>query len=177
MNIRQILKIGISLLVICAAVAGILAAVNALTADRIAAYNQEKCREAIASIFPSLSDYEDLGNPDGVKNVNTVYRVTDAGGETVGWCVDVSDPKGYGGAVNVIVGIGEDGTLSGVSLLKHSETKGLTDPTAAGALFDRMVDAGGTAVDNIAGATYSSKAVKSCVNTALSLNLGKEAAK
>lgn len=176
MNIRQILKTGLTLLIICAAVAGILAAVNALTADKIAAYNQEKCREAIASIFPALSDYEDLGNPEGTKNVNTIYRVTDGEGALLGWCVDVTDPKGYGGAVNVIVGIGEDGSLSGISLLRHSETKGLTDPEASGALFDRMVKAGGTQVDNIAGATYSSKAVKSCVDTALSLHLGEEAA-
>ena len=55
--------------------------------------------------------------------VTEVYEGLD-GNNTIGYTIKTT-PKGYGGAVEVMVGIGTDGTIHGVSIGNHAETPGL----------------------------------------------------
>ena len=47
------------------------------------------------------------------------------GGETIGYVITSTDPNGYGGDIQVSVGIQSDGTVSGIAILSISETAGL----------------------------------------------------
>ena len=53
----------------------------------------------------------------------TVDEVCEAADE--GYVVTVTDKEGYGGDIQITVGVTKDGTVSGVSILSISETAGL----------------------------------------------------
>jgi len=67
---------------------------------------------------PSLIKYDD---------VNGIYTGFDEKGEIVGYAGSGQRlgllPKGYGGNINIVVGIKADGKLSGFAILGHSETQ------------------------------------------------------
>jgi electron transport complex protein RnfG len=166
MSIKYYVKITGVLLLICAVVAGLLAAVNMLTKDRIEEYNLNKCKQSIISIFPEMRDFTEIEYSGDDSSINKIYEISSDNGNLLGWCVD-SKASGYGGLVNVLVGIKNDGKIAGIGILKHSETKGLTDSSLSQKLFDSITEKNSTDVDNISGATYSSAAVKACVDAAV----------
>ena len=109
-----------------------------------------------------------------------VLAVNDASGETVGYVIASVSPSGYGGDIQVAVGITKDGVLTGVDIVSNSETAGLgskcTEPefknqfagkpastleyTKTGATADNQIDA-------ISGATITTNAVTEAVNAAI----------
>ncbi|WP_417019446.1 FMN-binding protein, partial [Anaerotruncus massiliensis (ex Liu et al. 2021)] len=84
-----------------------------------------------------------------------------------GYAFKVKD-KGFGGVYNVMVGIGNDGRITGVKLLDNSETPGLGSKTGADAFTGQFPgkDKSLEGVDAVTGATISSKAFFRCVDTA-----------
>ena len=57
--------------------------------------------------------------------LSEVAEGKDASGETVGYVVNVTSHEGYGGDIDISVGIREDGTVTGIEMLSISETAGL----------------------------------------------------
>ncbi len=112
------------------------------------------------------------------------YRIgglfaTDA--EAAGYAVTVS-ASGSQGTIEMMVGVDTEGTVTGVSIISHSETSGIgtkvmgNEPTASGVgVLDQFVGKSaadgtlsvGTNVDAITGATVSTRGVTSGVNAAL----------
>ena len=74
--------------------------------------------------------------------------------------------NGMGGGLTVKVTM-EGGKITKVEIVKHNETPGISDP-AREQLPDAIVKAGSTEVDNVSGATITSKAIKEAVSDALS---------
>ena len=74
--------------------------------------------------------------------------------------------NGMGGAVKVAVTV-EDGKISGVEVLEHKETAGISDP-AIEQIPQAIVDAQSTDVEAVTGATVTSDAIKEAVAAALS---------
>ena len=173
-NVKYYLKVTLSLLLICASVAGLLAAVNALTADIIEANAQKEREKAVGEIFCGMTSMKDTEGQwlDGVNAVYAVYR-EDA---WLGYAVDL-DSRGFGGNINMMVGIAADGTVCGVRVISHSETPGLGSRATLSSYLDHFTGFGEPLtikqdVDAISGATISSKAVVAGINLALSLGLG-----
>lgn len=76
--------------------------------------------------------------------------------------------QGFGGDVEVAVEF--DGTdIVSVTVLSHAETAGISDP-ALETLPSAIVEANGTDVDVVAGATFTSNAIIEAVNTAIANN-------
>ena len=73
--------------------------------------------------------------------------------------------KGFGGEIKVAATI-EGGKLTAVEVLSHGETAGISDPAIAN-MPNAIVEAESTEVDNVSGATITSKAIKAAVNDAL----------
>ena len=104
------------------------------------------------------------------------------GGEA-GYVITATDGEGYGGDIQITVGITADGTISGVAFLSISETAGLgmkatRQPSfyAAVCRVSRQInsmypkDGGeGEPIDAISGATFTSRAVTGAVNAALGI--------
>ncbi len=94
-----------------------------------------------------------------------------AGGQTVGYVAQAT-VKGYGGPVEVIVGMDLSGALTGISVggAAFNETPGLGAKVQEPAFTDQFaglktpVGEGASAIDAISGATISTNAVVSGVN-------------
>ena len=159
-------KMVLTLTVICVAIAALLAVVNAMTKDVIAENAEKKRSEAILAIFPEGD------NVQAVPEKAALYYVF-AGVEPVGFCANVA-PNGYGGAIQMMVGMNADGTVRGVRIVEMSETSGVGSKAGAADFLSQFYEksgvfAVGDNIDGIAGATISSKAVTEGVNMALAL--------
>lgn len=186
---RDYIRLTGVLLIVCVIAAGILGVTNAVTSDKIAEQavlaNDNARREVLgeATEFNKIEGDkidEILAKPD--------YDVIDeafeakAGGQIVGYTIK-SIPKGYGGTVEIIIGINKEGKLSGIKVGNNTETPGLGKNAATPKFQNQFKDKdwdknvqvikNGTPKDNeilsIAGATITSNAVTKGVNQALKL--------
>lgn len=165
------LRIGGTLLLICALVALVLSFVNTVTREKIAQNEAEQKRTAMVELFGSDKiEYTELDRleSDG-ERVESVYRVAEDG-STVGYSVLVLSP-GFGGDIQMMVAMTADKTVIGVKIVSMSETPGLGTRVDDADYLSQYagVTAGLSAseVDMISGATKSSKAVLSGVVEAL----------
>ena len=132
---------------------------------------------AEADAFEAMEvDAADLGTGCDVNEV----VAANAGSELKGYVITTTTHDGYGGDIQVSVGIAADGTVKGIEMLSIAETAGLgmnaTTPEFKAQYADKLVDAfvvtkTGAAADNeidaISGATITSNAVTNAVNTAI----------
>lgn len=180
-GVKYFIKLGLILLVICAVTATALSIVYSLTKDKIAEGNLSAEKEAILNkdtgLFPSsddiktlkLSDYDISGALDKT-TINDIFEVKTKG-KVVGYCIKVSS-TGYKGPIDILVGTTLDGKIVGVRITKMDETKGLGTKIGEKdhlSKFDGKNLSELAEVDNIAGATVSSVALKKGVESALSI--------
>lgn len=168
---KQGLRLGLSLFIITAVAALVLALVNAVTADTIAEHAAAQRQAAMVSVAPGADVFSELYSED-----STIDGITGAynGTSFVGYCVEVS-PNGFGGPISLMVGVDAGGSVTGVVILDHSETAGLGARADSPDFLNQYIDKSGTitvntgdnAIDALTGATITSKAVTSGVNTAL----------
>ncbi len=157
-----------TLLLISVVVAGLLGLVNHITADRIAAITADKTAASMREVLPA-DTYTEVPYSGTDANVAKIY---DAAGQ--GYVVEVT-PAGFGGTIDMVVGVQADGTVSGVAIISMSETSGLganaqkEDFRAqfSGKSGVLAVSKDGGEIDALTGATITSRAVTSGVNSAL----------
>ena len=186
-NFLYILRLAVTLLLICAVMAGILAAVNFITAPIIAEAKAEKTRQAIAAVIPYTENLEEISFTDETGMVRKVYQAIDMQALVISsfprtgiyYAVEVT-PSGFGGEITMMVGIGDDGKVLGISIISHSETPGLGAVSAAatnkGLSFREQfkgmqagisIGDGENQIDALSSATITSKAIVDGVNAAL----------
>ena len=186
---NKIIKNTIILTVITLVSGLLLGLVYEITKEPIANAQEQAKREAWQAVFPDASQdafeqidvdgdvaaqvIKDLGMSGSIDEVCAVD-----GGDT-GYVITVTDGEGYGGDIQITVGITADGTVSGVSFLSISETAGLGMKATESSFYEQYVgvqtekfyvskDGGaGEPIDAISGATITSRAVTSAVNAAL----------
>ncbi|MDH3768932.1 MAG: electron transport complex subunit RsxG [Gammaproteobacteria bacterium] len=126
----------------------------------------------------SIRDRELLGSDDPV----TVYRARKDGAPVAAILTAVA-PKGFSGAIHLLVGVYADGTLAGVRVSMHRETAGLGDQIEIEksnwiTVFDRrsladplpanwFVRKDGGEFDQISGATITPRAIVKAIHDAL----------
>lgn len=179
MKNNQYIRLGGVLLLITSVVALLLGFFNDATKDIIAQTNLEKKIESMQRVMPTAETfttiYPDLTEATMVTEVNTGAS---AGG-TEGWCFSMA-PKGYGGAITMIVGISRDLTVTGVEIVEHSETPGLGANAQSESWLRQFAGQSGelSVVKNapqagqiqaVTSATKTSKAVVSAVNQAMTV--------
>ena len=180
---KYILRLTVTLLAICAAVALALAGVNAITRDKIAEVKAEKTRNAVAQVLGDTTHSpEEIPFTDASGMVRRVYQaIFPAPGIDPGYeyAVEVS-PNGFGGAISMMVGISAEGKVLGNSIISPAEPPGLGAVAAAGTdkgvafrdQFQGMISGitigdGENQIDSLSGATISSQAIVDGVNAAL----------
>ena len=166
-----------------------LGAVYEVTKTPIANAQEKAKQEACQQVYPEADAFDPLevdqaAAEQAIKDMGTNATVDEVyaaqmDGEEVGYVVTTTDKDGYGGNIQISVGIMSDGTVNGISILSISETAGLgmraTEPKFynqyAGKQAERFYvakDGGeGEPVDALSGATITSRAVTGAVNTAL----------
>ncbi len=154
-----------TLVLICALVGVILGVTNAVTEPIILRNAEERAKATRLAVLPDAVDFEpvEYENDDGVTGV---HKGLDGNGSLVGYVVSVTK-KGYK-SVSVTVGLDTEGKVKALSVDASKETAGIGSKTALESYVSRFIGLGGSAdrVDVIAQATYSSNAVKACVNEA-----------
>ena len=171
---RYIFRLTGVLLAICAVVSLLLAVVNSATEPIITAMQAEKTAKAMAQVLQADEYVPVTVSAPGVTGVSEAKT----GGSTVGHVVEVT-ANGFGGAINMVVGVDINGAVTGVSVIKHTETgnigtKVVNDSAVLGRFEGMSLDKGEITVnsgenrfDGVTGATVSSKGVTAGVNAAL----------
>lgn len=176
-------KLGGILFLIGAISAGLLAWLNDATSDRIAK------NEAMASMSPEIleavmpgsvmfNEYEDPSLVETIKAENSKFvdllTAVDASDNQLGHVIRTwSTVPGYGGDMELFIGISPDGKITGMSVVTHSETSGLGSRTTESSFWNQFVgDDASTEItdfDAISGVTRSSNSFVSAVNNAISI--------
>ena len=169
-----------------------LGVVNDITKEPIAQQEQKAKNEACQNVFAVADSFEaqELADSAQIEQVLTdagisgadideLMAAKDASGALLGYVITVTDHEGYGGDIQFSIGITNEGTLNGISLLSISETAGL-GMRAGEVLVPQFADknvskftytkTGATAdseIDAISGATITTNAVVNGVNAGL----------
>lgn len=171
----------------------LLGLVYGITKEPIAKQQEKTQMEAYREVFPdadSFEDYIDAGdekmrsvldeNGYEAEEIDKMVKAVSADGSQLGFVVTVTTSEGYGGDIQFTMGVADDGTLNGISILSISETAGLgmkadTDEfksqfagknveaihySKTGAAADDQIDA-------ISGATITTNAITNGVNAGL----------
>ena len=162
-----VLRLTLTLFLITTIVAGLLGLVNYVTADTIAEQIAQKAENAMRQVLEADS-YEPLDVPED-SAVIAAYRAGDRG-----YVVRVA-PNGFGGAIDMMVGVDVSGAVTGVAIVSQSETASLganctrEDFRAqfTGKTGTLSVSKDGGEIEALTGATVTSRAVTEGVNTAL----------
>lgn len=186
---RDYIKLSGVLLIICAIAAVLLGLTNEITYEKIAQQIEKANNEARQIVLPAADDFTKLdaaalaaiqANPD-YSIVRDVYEAK-TGGSLTGYTVMVA-PKGYGGAIEMIVGIDVNGTVQGVKVGTNNETPGLGKNAEKPAFSEQYknktwdsligVIKNGTPKENeivaITGSTITSKGITAGVNKAMAV--------
>ena len=167
----------------------LLGLVYEMTKEPIAQTQEAAKKEAWQAVFPEASedafvsiDVDTDVASQVVKDLGvaaTIDEVCEVDGGETGYVITATDSEGYGGDIQITVGITADGTVSGISFLSISETAGLGMKAAEPSFYEQYVgvqtekfavskDGGeGEPIDAISGATITSRAVTGAVNAAL----------
>lgn len=177
---KELLKLAIILAAICCGAALALGCVYELTKEPIARQEQLKKQRAVAAVFPDLALGKGTegaaarvcadGSPESCREIFLL-----AAGEEIRGVALEAVAGGYGGPIDVMVGLLPDGTISAVSIISHSETPGLGANITRQSFwgqFTRCAPAAGGldlkknggSIDQVTGATISSQAVLRAVN-------------
>ena len=141
--------------IICLVIAALLALTNSATQPVISEAAQKRAEAARSEIIPEADGFELLEAENLPDTVKEVYSTTNDKGY-----IFMLTTMGYGGEMDLILGMNNDGTIIDVKTLKHSETKGMGSKTAEEPFRSQFPgkDERLEGVDAITGATISSKA-------------------
>jgi len=134
---------------------------HSITRNKIEAQEEQKIQKMLSAIFPDMSRY------DFKNDIYTIY----SDGTTVGYAF-LAVGKGYGGEISILVGLKDEETIKGITIISQSETPGLGSRIAESSFTDQFTGLSidkvalgqdGGEVDAITGSTISSKAVINAV--------------
>ena len=180
---KFILKVAGTLTAISLVVAALLGFVNSITADKIAAINEENTKAALAAVAPEGATFEPAEISDAMAaaaaaqggTLTEMYTMS-----TGGYACKVV-ASGSQGNIEMIVGVDDANAITGISVVSNAETAGIGSkvmdnlPNANGTpVLDQFVGMSGAGtlvvgktVTAISGATVSSKGITMGANAAL----------
>ena len=132
--LNAIRKNGAVLALFACASTGVVALTHYLTKEQISQQEQAQLLSVLNQVIPedmhdnnlyqscTLVNHPDLGTDDDMP----VYLATKDGQPTA-LAIEAIAPDGYSGAIKIIVGVKQDGTILGTRVLNHQETPGLGD--------------------------------------------------
>ena len=181
---NRIIKDTIAITVITLVAGLALGVVQDITADPIAKQEAQAKQDAYKAVFADADSFETVDvdadamqsyldeNGYAAQSIDETMLAKDASGNELGYAFTVTTSEGYGGDIQFAMGIQDDGTLNGISILSIGET---TD-AFKDQFKDKNVDkfeytkTGATAddqIDALSGATITTNAMTNGVNAGL----------
>ena len=193
---NKIVKDTLSITVITLVAGLALGIVQDITAGPIARQAELTKQEAYKAVFRDAISFEEY-LPDETKQavdlvtyldengysaqtIDEIMEALDDSGEILGYAFTVTTSEGYGGDIQFAMGVQNDGTLNGISILSISETAGLGMKADTDEFKDQFKNkqvekfqytkSGATAddeIDAISGATITTNAMTNGVNAGI----------
>ena len=192
---NKIIKDALALTLITLVAGVALGGVYEITKDPIARQEAQAKAEAYEQVFTDAAAFEEVKMDDTLiqtirdqldqegykaQSIEEIMRAEDESGETLGYAFTVVTSEGYGGDIQFSMGVQNDGTLNGISILSIGETAGLGMNADTPAFKDQFVGKqveqlqytknGATQDDEInaiSGATVTTNAMTNGVNADL----------
>ncbi len=187
---NEVLRLSVTLFLITSIAAGILAFSNNLTADKIKEVEEaaSKGGDVAGELIPGGARFEDIDNEikETIMSENDhftdVVKILDNGGNLLGYGIRTFAPtKGYGGDMELFVGISTEHEITGLKTLLLQETPGLgtnvENDSFKGQFVGKDADvifsvikttpAEESEVSAVSGATISSLSFTSAINNAV----------
>ena len=189
---NRIIKDTIAITVITLVSGLALGVVQDITADPIAKQEAQAKQDAYKAVFADADSFDVVDvdadalqsfldeNGYAAQSIDETMLAKDASGNELGYAFTVTTSEGYGGDIQFAMGIQDDGTLNGISILSIGETAGLgmnaDKPEWKGQFAGKKAEVfsvtkdGATSDDQInaiSGATITSRAVTNAVNAAV----------
>lgn len=184
---KEMLKNAGILLAITVIAGFILGAVYQITKGPIAEAEAAAAMEAYKEVFADASDFTEIEvnatalTEGGItdSDIDKVLEAEGADGSVLGYVFVITNHEGYGGDIQFTMGVSNDGTTNGISILSISETPGLgmeaenvLKPQFAGRKAEQFnyTKTGAVSedqIDAISGATITTNAVTNGVNAGL----------
>ncbi|MDW6003468.1 electron transport complex subunit RsxG [Vibrio mangrovi] len=132
--LTAIRKNGLILAVFACASTGVVATTHYLTQNRIEQQEQKQLLSILDQVIPPqahdnvLSDACTIVNIPYLTGQPTLHAYVASQNNTpTGLAIETIAPDGYNGAIKLIVGIDNEGVITGTRVLSHQETPGLGD--------------------------------------------------
>ena len=196
---KRILKDTLALVLITLVAALCLSFVYEVTKDGIAAAEAEERLNSYYQVYPGSASFREANelldsytSSKSTAAVTSVLYALDANGEETGCALSVVTTSGYGGEIELSIGLSLDGTITGMKVTSMNETSGLgaycQDPSwqaqfsgirAREVAYTKTGKSAPNEIDAITSATVTTKAVVEAVNCGLDfarqvLNIGTE---
>lgn len=171
-----------------------LAAVNKVTAEPIAYARTEEKNKAYREMFKEANTFKE--NETLAQKCNSSEQflkdkgfngtkvdealVAKSNNETLGYIINATSPNGYGGNIQISLGLDKDGKVQGFEILSISETVGLgmkakeeefksqfAGKNVKSIKYTKSGTANEDEINAISGATITTSAVTEAVNSAL----------
>ena len=166
---KKILQLILSLTLISAVCAAVLAIVNNATKERIANLATLKANNAARAVLPaSVKAIEPVKDPADASLTAFIGYADDAKTQIAGYAVPGLTAKGYGGNIRLMVGLNPDRTVISYQVLAAAETPGLGSNLTTPAFISRFKDQpaasvkvtkDGGKIEALTSATITSRAV------------------
>ena len=190
---NKIVKDTLALTVITLISGLLLGVVNDITAGPIASQQAKEKEEAYKAVFADAASFEAILSEEDAElegyldengfkaqNIDEVMVAKDDAGNELGYALTVTTSEGYGGDIRFAMGVQEDGTLNGISILSISETAGLgmrantedfknqfKDKNVEKFTYTKTGAASDDEIDALSGATITTNAMTNGVNAGL----------
>lgn len=143
----------------------LLSLTNMVTEGPIAQQKLQQANAARAAVFAEATGFDEM-TPDEGSKLDSLYAAT-KDGQTIGYVLQTT-VNGYGGPIEIVMGVGNDGAIRGISVggSSFAETAGLGTRTRDPEFTDQFIGLAAVPklkdnIDGISGATISSTAVTS----------------
>lgn len=192
---NKIIKDALALTLITLVAGVALGGVYEITKESIARQEAQAKAEAYEQVFTDAAAFEEVKMDDTLiqtirdqldqegykaQSIEEIMRAEDQSGEMLGYAFTVVTSEGYGGDIRFSMGVQNDGTLNGISILSIGETAGLGMNADTPAFKDQFVGKqveklqytknGATQDDEInaiSGATVTTNAMTNGINAGL----------
>ncbi len=154
---KEMMRYGFILALICVVASASLAVVNYLTKSRIIALAKAEEEASLKEVLPLSEHFEP------VKSGNDIiyYKAYNKDGKFIGVAFKAQG-KGYSSTIETMTGMTKEGTITAIKILSQNETPGLgarvAESTFTGQFANKNIQ-GLNEVQAITGATVSSNAV------------------
>ena len=154
---KEVIRYGFILALICALASASLALVNSLTKPLIIAQARAEEEVSLKDVLPLAVIFKP------VKSGNDIiyYKAYSKDEQFIGIAFKASG-KGYSGTIETMAGMTKDGAITAIKILSQNETPGLGNRIADSSFTERFTHKNIQALNEvqaITGATVSSKAV------------------